>query len=46
MMTSLYYDENKLKEKKDKKDGLKDNDEENKEKEVKKQKIELPMIDI
>ena len=46
MMTSLYYDENKLNEKKDKKDGLKDNDEENKEKEVKKQKIELPMIDI
>ena len=46
MMTSLYYDENKLNEKKDKKDGLKENDEENKEKEVKKQKIELPMIDI
>ena len=46
MMTSLYYDENKLNGKKDKKDGLKDNDEENKEKEVKKQKIELPMIDI
>ena len=46
MMTSLYYDENKLNEKKDKKDGLKDNDEENKVKEVKKQKIELPMIDI
>ena len=46
MMTSLYYDENKLNEKKDKKDGIKDNEEENKEKEVKKQKIELPMIDI
>ena len=46
MMTSLYYDENKLNEKKDKKDGLKENDEENKEKEVKKQKIELPMIEI
>jgi len=46
MMTSLYYDENKLNEKKDKKDGLKDNEEENKEKTVKKQKIELPMIDI
>ena len=46
MMTSLYYDENKLNGKKDKKDGIKDNEEENKEKEVKKQKIELPMIDI
>ena len=46
MMTSLYYDENKLNEKKDKKDGIKDNEEENKEKEVKKQKMELPMIDI
>ena len=40
MMTSLYYDENKLNEKKEK------NDDGNQEKRIKKQKMELPKIDF
>ena len=44
MMTSLYYDENKLNEKKENSDKSK-NDDEKQEKTFKKQKIELPMIE-
>lgn len=52
MMTSLYYDENKLNEKKDNNNNKKDNDdkskadyEETQEQTIKKQSIELPLID-
>ena len=44
MMTSLYYDENKLNEKKENSDKSK-NDDEKQEKTFKKQKMELPMIE-
>ena len=50
MMTSLYFDENKLNEKKENKDESKNNNKndqnnnENQEKAIKKQTIELPMI--
>ena len=50
MMTSLYFDENKLNEKKENKDESKNNNKndqnnnENQEKTIKKQTIELPMI--
>ena len=49
MMTSLYYDENKLNEKKDKKntkEKLENDNNENNEKTFKNQKMELPMIDF
>ena len=44
MMTSLYYDENKLNEKKENSNKSK-NDDEKQEKTFKKQKMELPMIE-
>jgi hypothetical protein len=45
MMTSLYYDENKLNEKKENGDKSKNDDDEKQEKTFKKQKMELPMIE-
>ena len=45
MMTSLYYDENKLNENKENSDKSKNDDDEKKEKTFKKQKMELPMIE-
>lgn len=44
MMTSLYFDENKLNEK-EKNNNLKDEENENKRESIKKEKIELPKID-
>ena len=46
MMTSLYYDENKLNEQKDNNDKPKNDAGTNQEKTFKKQKTELPMIDF
>ena len=45
MMTSLYYDENKLNERKQNDEKSKNYNIESKDKTIKKQKIELPMID-
>ena len=45
MMTSLYYDENKLNENKENSDKSTNDDDEKKEKTFKKQKMELPMIE-
>ena len=45
MMTSLYFDENKLNENKENNDKSKKDNDEKQEKTFKKQKMELPMIE-